>query len=62
MGHTRISMEDSGAESNLNCGVLAQEVAEEKNVSMLHRDHSCVISVKNVAVSALVQNICLRLK
>jgi hypothetical protein len=55
-------MEDSGAEGDLNCGGLAQVVSEEKNVSMLHRDHSCGILVKNVEVSALVQSIFLRLK
>jgi hypothetical protein len=38
-------MEDSGAEGDLNHGVLAQEVSEEKNF----RDHSCDILVKNVA-------------
>ena len=61
-GHTSRSMEDSGAEGDLNCGGLAQVVSEEKNVSMLHRDHSCGILVKNVEVSALVQSIFLRLK
>ena len=37
-------MEDSGAEHDLKCGGLAQEVSEEKNFSMLSRD----ILVKNV--------------
>ena len=47
-GHTSRSMEDSGAEGDLNCGGLAQEVSEE-NFNMLPRDHSCEILVKNVA-------------
>ena len=34
MGHSSRNMKDIGAESDLNCGVLAQEVSEEKNVSM----------------------------
>ena len=38
-------MEDSGAKSYLNCEGLAQEVSEEKNFSMLPRDHSCDILV-----------------
>jgi hypothetical protein len=29
--HTSKSMEDSGAEGDLNCGGSAQEVPEEKN-------------------------------
>ena len=48
MGHTSKSMEDSGAEGDLNCGSLAHEVSEEKNFSMLPRDCSCDILVKNV--------------
>ena len=47
MGHTSGSMEDSGAECDLmNCMGLVQEVSEEKNVSILSRDHSCDILVK----------------
>jgi hypothetical protein len=42
-------MEDIGAEGGLNCHSLAQVVSEKKNFSMLPRDHSCVILVKNVA-------------
>jgi len=41
-------MEDSGADRDLNYGCLAQEVSEEKNFSMLPRNHSCDILVKNV--------------
>ena len=33
----------NGAEGDLNCGGLAQEVSEEKNVSMWPRDYSCDI-------------------
>ena len=43
-------MEDSGADCDLrNDGELTQEVSEEKNFSMLPRDHSCDILVKKVA-------------
>ena len=47
MGHTNRSMEDGGAKNYLNCGVLAQEVLEE-SFSMLLRDYSCDILVKEV--------------
>ena len=47
MGHPSRSMEDSGAECELvNCG---DQVSEEKNVSMWHRDWFCYILVKKVA-------------
>ena len=46
IGHTIKSME---AEGDLNCGSLAQEVSEEKDCSMLPRDLSCDILVKNVS-------------
>jgi hypothetical protein len=36
-------MEDHGAKDDLNCGGLAQEVSEEKNVSLWPRDYSCDI-------------------
>ena len=43
-------MEDSGAKSDLmNSGVLTQQIIEEKNFSMLPRDHFCDILVKKVA-------------
>ena len=45
MGHPSRSMEDSGAEGDLNYGGLAQEISE-KNFSTLPRDHSCDILVK----------------
>ena len=35
MGHTSRSMEDSGAEFNLDCDNFAQEGSEEKSVSSL---------------------------
>ena len=53
MGHTSMIREDRGAESDLNCGCLDQEVSEEKNVSMWPRDCSCDILVKNVAALCL---------
>ena len=34
MGHSSRSMEDRGVKSYLNCGDLAQEVSEEKNINM----------------------------
>ena len=40
-GHPNRKMEFSGAEGDLNFGDLAQEVSQEKNFSMLPRDHSC---------------------
>ena len=43
-------MEDFIAVSDLNWVHLAQEVSEEKNFSMCHRDCFCGILVKNVAV------------
>lgn len=39
---------DSGANSDLKCGGLAQEVSEE-SFCMLPRNHSCDILVNNVA-------------
>ena len=50
MGHTCGSMEDGGAESDLMYYPgLDQNVSEEKNFSMLPRNCSCDILVKNVA-------------
>lgn len=49
MEHTGRSMEDRGAEGDLKCGSLAQEVSEERNVSMLPRNHSCDVLAKTVA-------------
>ena len=37
MGHTSRNIEDSGAEVDLNCVGLAQEVSEENNFSMWPR-------------------------
>jgi hypothetical protein len=39
-------MEDSGAEGDLNCGVLAQEVSGETDISMWPKDHSCSLLAK----------------
>ena len=44
MGHTSRSMEDSSAMWG-----LAQELSEEKNFSVLPREHSGDILVKNMA-------------
>jgi len=41
-------MKDSGADSNLNCEGLGQEVSEVKTAGMWHRNYSCDIMVKNV--------------
>ena len=43
MGHTGKSMD------HLNCDSLAQQVPAGKNFSLLPRDRSCDILVKNVA-------------
>ena len=44
MDHINRNMEGSGAECDLmNCGGLDQNVSEDKNFSMLPRDHSCDI-------------------
>ena len=42
-GHPRKDLEDNGAEGDLNCGGQAQEVLEEKNVSVWPRDIFCYI-------------------
>ena len=50
MDPTSRNMEDSGTKCDLmNCGGLAQEVSEEKNIIMLPRDCSYDILVKNVS-------------
>ena len=43
MGCISRHFEESGAEDDLNCGDLAQEGLEQKNFSMLPRDHFCDI-------------------
>ena len=48
-GHNSRSMGDSGAEDDLNCEELTQEVSEENNVSMWPRDSYCDISEKDGA-------------
>jgi hypothetical protein len=62
MGHPSRNMEDSGAEGDLNCGGLAQEVSEEKNFSLLPRNSSCDISVKNVTAFCPCPKSLLRLR
>ena len=48
-------MKESGVELDLmNCGRLAQNVSEERNFSMLLRDHSCETLMKNVAAFQLL--------
>lgn len=32
------NMENIGAGSNLNCEILAQEISEDNNINMLHKD------------------------
>ena len=49
MGSPNRTVEDIGAEGDLNCGVQALDVSEEKNLSVWSRD-SCEVLVKNVAV------------
>lgn len=50
MGHPSRSMEDSGAEKNLNWGNLSEKVSGEKNASVRPRDCSCdIILAKNGA-------------
>ena len=41
------NMEDNGANNDLNCRGLSQEVSEE-NINICPRDHSCDILVKTV--------------
>ena len=55
-------MEDFVSEGDLNCGRLALEVSEEKNINMWPRDCSCDILVKNVAAFCLVGKVYLRLR
>ena len=43
------NMEDNSTEGYLNCSSLALEVSMEKNFTMLCRDHSCDIFMKNMA-------------
>ena len=50
--HRRI--EDSSTQGDLNFENLAQEVSEKKNFSMLDREHSCNILLKNGDAFALV--------
>ena len=50
MDHTSRSMEGSGVKCDLmNWPGMNQEVSEEKNFSMLSRDHSCDVLLKEVA-------------
>lgn len=56
-------MEDIGAESNLDCETLAQEVSENNNVSRLTRD--CFVKFggggKCGCLFTLILRVCLRL-
>ena len=45
---------ENGAKSYLCCGGFGQEVSDEKNINMRHKDCSCDILVKNVVDFALV--------
>jgi hypothetical protein len=47
-GHTSRNMKDSGPEDDLNCDGLAQEVSEEKILSMVPGDDSCGVFMKNL--------------
>ena len=53
MGHTSRSMKDNGADNELKCQELAQ-VVSEKNFSMLLRNHSCHILVKELTTFIIV--------
>lgn len=50
MGQPSRNTKESGAEGDLNCEHLAQDVSEKKNGNMLPRDCSCYILVKIVIV------------
>ena len=52
------NMEDSDAEGDLNCGVPAQEISEEKNVSMWPRNCSCGSLANNVAAFCPEKSAC----
>ena len=60
MGH--ILVEGQWCKNDLNCGVLAQDVSEEKNFSIWPWDCYCDILAKNVAAFFPCQKVCLRLK
>ena len=48
-GYPNRNTDDFVAEGDLNCGNLLLEVSEKRNCSMLPRDHSYNVLVKNVA-------------
>lgn len=50
MDQSSRKMKDSGADRDLNCGGLAQEVSEEKNFNMWPRDYSYDILANIVAI------------
>jgi hypothetical protein len=55
LGHLSGNMEGSDVEGNMNCaGLLALKVSEDKNFSMLPKDHTCDILVRIVLPFALV--------
>ena len=62
MDYASSNMQDSGAQSDLNCLELDKEVSGERNFRVLHTNHSCDILVREEAAFALFQRFCLRLK
>ena len=60
--HPSRNVEDIGAEDDLNCTDLAQEILMVKKVSMWPRDCFCDILVKNMATFAIVQRVSWKLK
>ena len=55
MGQPSRNMEDTDAESHLDCvGLMAQEVSVEKNFNMWLRDCFCDVLIKNTALFAIV--------
>lgn len=52
------SMEENDTEGFLNCGVLTQVFAKEKNICLWFRSHSCDILAMNVvAFSSCLKNL-----
>jgi hypothetical protein len=61
MGRPSRNTEDSGAENDLNCVCLAQEILEVKNSSIQPRHCFCDVLGKKVVAFCHVQNVYLRL-
>lgn len=55
------SIEDSSAESDMDCEGPGQEISKGKNISRLDVQHSTYMLAKHVAVFAFVLRTCLRL-